>query len=238
MKKNVMMTDLAEDLTDAPVKRRLPYWNHELQRLHSPILRYGFSVVSVAVALGLAFALQYYQFHDVELPGFTVAIAFTTWYAGIGPCVLAVILSSACFDFFFTEPIYSFDISGDELAYYFIFVVWAAIVASFSAVRLPDRGQPSSSPRQAADRGGTTQAPRGGNSQTQSGTRQTGGGTRDDQQGIGIFHLFRLPRPAGATSPHGRILGAAAKTGIVFARREESAIHTNDSRSQQKKWAT
>jgi len=64
-----------------------------------------------------------------------LAIAFTSWYAGVGPSVLAVLLSCVAFDYFFTEPIYSFDISARELPYYFIFVAWAAIVASFSAVR-------------------------------------------------------------------------------------------------------
>ncbi|MDB5393089.1 MAG: His Kinase (Phospho-acceptor) protein [Rhodospirillales bacterium] len=129
------MTDLAEGPAHAGVRRSLAYWNQEFQRIHSPILRYGFSVVSVAIALGMAFALQRYQFHDVELPLFTVAIAFTTWYAGAGPSVLAIIFSSACFDYFFTEPLYSLDISSSELPYYFIFVAWAAIVASFNAVR-------------------------------------------------------------------------------------------------------
>jgi signal transduction histidine kinase len=117
------------------VRRSLTYWNQELQRVHSPILRYGFSVVSVAIALGVAFASQHYRFRDVELPVLTVAIAFTTWYAGAGPSVLAVLLSSACFDYFFTEPLYSFDISRRDLPYFFIFVAWAGIVASFSAVR-------------------------------------------------------------------------------------------------------
>jgi signal transduction histidine kinase len=117
------------------VRRSLAYWNREFQRIDSPILRYGFSVVSVAIALGAAFALQHYQFRDVELPVLIVAIAFTTWYAGAGPSVLAVLLSSACFDYFFTEPLYSFDISTRDLPYFFIFVVWAGIVASFSAVR-------------------------------------------------------------------------------------------------------
>src|ERR1700688_106548 len=130
-----MTTELAEGPTHVGVRRSLAYWNQELQRIHSPILRYGFSVVSVAVALGVAFALQYYHFRDVELPVLTVAIAFTTWYAGAGPSVLAVLLSAACFDYFFTEPLYSFDISSRDLPYFFVFVAWAAIVASFSAVR-------------------------------------------------------------------------------------------------------
>jgi K+-sensing histidine kinase KdpD len=117
------------------VRRSLAYWNREFQRIDSPILRYGFSAVSVAIALGAAFALQHYQFRDVELPVLTVAIAFTTWYAGAGPSVLAVLLSWLCFDYFFTEPLYSFGISTRDLPYFFIFVVWAGIVASFSAVR-------------------------------------------------------------------------------------------------------
>jgi signal transduction histidine kinase len=129
------MTELAEESTHVGVRRSLAYWNQEFQRIHSPILRYGFSVVSIAVALGVAFAFQHYRFRDVELPVLTVAIAFTTWYAGVGPSLLAVLLSSASFDYFFTEPLYSLDISARDLPYFFIFVAWAAIVASFSAVR-------------------------------------------------------------------------------------------------------
>jgi signal transduction histidine kinase len=129
------MTELAEGPTHVGVRRSLAYWNREFQRIHSPILRYGFSVVSVAIAVGVAFALQHYKFREVELPVLAVAIAFTTWYAGTGPSVLAVLLSSACFDYFFTEPLYSFDISSRDLPYFIIFVSWAAIVASFSAVR-------------------------------------------------------------------------------------------------------
>jgi signal transduction histidine kinase len=129
------MSELAEGPTHLRVRRSLAYWNQEFQRIHSPVLRYGFSVVSVAIALGVAFALQHYQFRDVELPVLTLAIAFTTWYAGAGPSVLAVVLSSSCFDYFFTEPLYSFDISKRDLPYFFIFVSWAGIVASFSAVR-------------------------------------------------------------------------------------------------------
>ena len=79
--------------------------------------------------------MDHYQFRDVELPVLTVAIAFTTWYAGPGPSVLAVLLSLLCFDYFFLEPFYSLNISNRDLPYFFIFFAWAAIVASFSAVR-------------------------------------------------------------------------------------------------------
>jgi signal transduction histidine kinase len=129
------MTALAEGPTRVGVRRSLAYWNQEFQRVHSPIPRYGFSFVSVAIALGVALALQHYKLRDAELPVLTVAIAFTTWYAGTGPSVLAVLLSAACFDYFFTAPFYSLDISIRDLPYFLIFVAWAAIVASFSAVR-------------------------------------------------------------------------------------------------------
>ena len=107
----------------------------ELHKVRSPILRYSFSAASVAVALGVAFTLQYFQFRDVELPVLTLAIAFATWHAGTGPSVLAVLLSSVSFDYFFIEPRYSLGISVRDLPYFVIFVVWAAIVASFSEVR-------------------------------------------------------------------------------------------------------
>jgi K+-sensing histidine kinase KdpD len=113
----------------------LAYWNHEFQRIRSPILGYGLSVVSVAIALGVGLVSQHYQFRDVAMPAFTVAIACTAWYAGTWPSVIAVLLSSAAFDYFFTEPRYSFQITFEEVPDYIIFVAWAAIVASFNAVR-------------------------------------------------------------------------------------------------------
>jgi signal transduction histidine kinase len=107
----------------------------ELHNVRSPILRYGFSVVSVAAATAVALALRHYHFRDVALPVLTVAIAFTTWYAGGGPSVLAILFSSAAFAFFFVEPIYSFEVSARDLPYFLVFVAWAFLVASFSAVR-------------------------------------------------------------------------------------------------------
>src|SRR5438874_6923414 len=66
---------------------------------------------------------------------FDLAIVITTWYAGTGPAVLAVVLSTACFDYFFVEPLYSFEVSREDLAYFFVFAALAAIIAWFVAVR-------------------------------------------------------------------------------------------------------
>lgn len=114
---------------------RLTRWHRQSQRLHSPVARYGLAVGSVAVMLGLSLALQYYEFRDVGVPALTFAIALTTWYAGNGPAAVAIVLSTLCFDYLFTEPYYSLEVTGRDLPYFFIFVVWGVIVAGFSAVR-------------------------------------------------------------------------------------------------------
>jgi K+-sensing histidine kinase KdpD len=130
-----MMTDQAEAPTGVGAKRTLARWMLELQRIRSPILSYGFAFLSVAIGLGLALILQYYQFRDVEVPVLALSIALTTWYAGTGPSVLAIVLSAACFDYFFTEPFYTFYITSRDLPYFFVFIAWAIVVSSFSAVR-------------------------------------------------------------------------------------------------------
>ena len=129
-----MMSHVAEGSTGVAVRRSLARWNVALHR-GGPAIRYGFSVVCVAVALGAALALQYYSFRDVELPLFDLAIVVITWYVGIGPSVLAVVLSTACFNYFFAEPIYSFEVSREDLPYFFLFTASAAIIAWFVAVR-------------------------------------------------------------------------------------------------------
>jgi K+-sensing histidine kinase KdpD len=129
------MAHLAQPSTGDGARRYLARWDRQFRSLQSPVLRYCLAIVSVAVALGLSLALQYYQFRGVEVPVLTVAIAVTTWYAGNGPAIVAIVLSSLCFDYFFTEPYYSLRITSRDLPYFFIFVIWGLLVAGFSAVR-------------------------------------------------------------------------------------------------------
>ena len=113
----------------------MAHLNLDLRTGYSPILRYGFSVGCVAIALALALTVQFYGFRDVGLPLFVIAIALVTWHAGGGPCVVAVVLSTLCFDYFFTEPLYSFHVSSRDLPYFFTFMIWAVIVGGFAIVR-------------------------------------------------------------------------------------------------------
>src|SRR5215813_6663770 len=113
----------------------MAYWDSEFQRVRSPILRYGLAVVSVVVSTAVALVIQEYQFRDVELPLLVLVIGLVTWYAGTGPAVVAVLLSTTLFNYFFVEPLYTFYVSARDIPYFLIFVLSAVVVASFSAVR-------------------------------------------------------------------------------------------------------
>jgi PAS domain S-box-containing protein len=99
------------------------------------ILRYGLAAASVAIALGTALLLDRVNIRGVEFPLFLFAIALTVWYAGIGPAILAVVLSSLAFDYFFTEPRHTLYVGRVDLPYYTVFLLFALLLTWFSAVR-------------------------------------------------------------------------------------------------------
>src|SRR5215813_12747221 len=107
---------------------RMAYWDSEFQRVRSPILRYGLAVVSVVVSTAVALVIQEYQFRDVELPLLVLVIGLVTWYAGTGPAVVAVLLSTTLFNYFFVEPLYTFYVSARDIPYFLIFVLSAVVV--------------------------------------------------------------------------------------------------------------
>jgi PAS domain S-box-containing protein len=99
------------------------------------ILRYGLAVGSVALGALAALLLDRYQFRGVEYPLFLFGIAVTVWYAGVGPAILAVVLSSLSFDYFFTDPRFSLFVTRADIPYYSIFILFALLLTWFSAVR-------------------------------------------------------------------------------------------------------
>jgi PAS domain S-box-containing protein len=127
---------VAEPTSDViQARRTMARPNLQLQFAHSPVLRYGLAVTSFVIALGLALLAQRYGFRNVGLPLFLFAVAVTAWYAGPRPAALAVVLSVAFFDYFFTEPRYSFYVASSDIPYLIVFMSFALLVAWFSAVR-------------------------------------------------------------------------------------------------------
>src|SRR5260370_13884415 len=99
------------------------------------IQSYRLAVFGVALALGVALLFQRFHFRDVEVPLFLFALAIAAWYGGFRAAVLAWVLSCLSFDYFFVEPLYSVAIAGNDLPYFFVFALFAALVTWFSTVR-------------------------------------------------------------------------------------------------------
>jgi PAS domain S-box-containing protein len=97
--------------------------------------RYWFAVLSVAVAVGAGLLLDYFGFRDATVPLFICASAISSWYAGPGPGVLAVVLCSLAFDYFFVPPLYTLYIAASEIPYFVIFALFTLLVSWFARVR-------------------------------------------------------------------------------------------------------
>ena len=126
------------------------------RRVTSVVLRYGLAVVSVAIALGLALLAQLQTVHNLEFPLFLMAIAVTVWYAGAGPGVLAVVLSSLSFNYFFTQPLYTLYIEPSDRPYFIVFMLFALHDRLVQLQATPDRARASASPRRTRDGSGGT----------------------------------------------------------------------------------
>jgi PAS domain S-box-containing protein len=116
-------------------RRTMARSNLELQIARSPLLRYGLAALSVSVALGGSLLLGRFHFRNVADPLFLFAIAIAVWYAGIGPAILAVVLSGLADTFFFIEPLYTLYVTRDDLPHFVIFVLFASLLTWFAAVR-------------------------------------------------------------------------------------------------------
>ena len=99
------------------------------------VLKYGLAIVAVAVALGLALLGEVYALHKLEFPVLLFAIAITIWYAGNGPGALALLAAVLSFEYFFAEPRYSLYIHPADRPLFVLFILFAFIIAWFSARR-------------------------------------------------------------------------------------------------------
>jgi PAS domain S-box-containing protein len=99
------------------------------------IQRYCLALLSVVIALEFALFLASRNLQRIEFPLFLFAIALTAWYEGTGPAILALVLSSLAFDYYFTDPGHSFYVTPAEVPYYVMFILFAALITWFSAVR-------------------------------------------------------------------------------------------------------
>ncbi len=96
---------------------------------------YGLAALSVGVALGFTLAFEHFHFRGAAVPLLALACAVNSWYGGRGPAVLAVVLSSLGFNYFFLEPLHTFYITALDLPYFLIFTSFASLLSWFGTIR-------------------------------------------------------------------------------------------------------
>ena len=98
------------------------------------VWRYGIAVLSVAVALFLS---RWPAFHLESAPVSLLlcAVMFSAWFDGVGPGLLATILSSFAFYYYFLPPIYSWAAKPGEIPRLAIFIVSAVFVGTLSVAQ-------------------------------------------------------------------------------------------------------
>jgi two-component system, LuxR family, sensor kinase FixL len=98
----------------------------------SGILHYGLAVLSVAIAVGAALLLQKFELRESL---FLIAIAATVWFGGMGPGLLAIVLSDLSIDYFFLPPIYSISLDLSHVPYFVVFTLFGLSISWLSASR-------------------------------------------------------------------------------------------------------
>src|SRR5271166_874880 len=97
--------------------------------------RYGLAILSVGVALGASLLLDHFHFRVPSALLLLFAVAISSWYAGAGPAVLAAILSTISFYWYFVEPVRTIYISRSQIPYFVIFTAFAALLSRFGTFR-------------------------------------------------------------------------------------------------------
>src|SRR5258708_29909100 len=95
---------------------------------------YGIAVVSVVVALLLS---QWPALHLEAAPVslFFCAVMLSAWFGGFGPGLLATILSTLVFYYYFLSPMHSLSAKPEEIPRLIVFALSALVVGTLSAAQ-------------------------------------------------------------------------------------------------------
>jgi K+-sensing histidine kinase KdpD len=105
----------------------MPKLNPHLWPKPPLILSYGIAALSVTTALIIAWWLAI-NLHTAPVSLFRCAIILSAWLGGIGPGVLAVVLSFLAFAYHFVPPIYSLAMEVQQIPRFLIFVLSALYI--------------------------------------------------------------------------------------------------------------
>jgi C4-dicarboxylate-specific signal transduction histidine kinase len=94
--------------------------------------RYLLAVVCAAAALLVTSALEPYI---ESTPLFYAAIVVSAWFGGMGPGLLAVVLSAVSIDYFFVAPLYTFGLGPKHISFMVVFGILAMLTSWMSSKR-------------------------------------------------------------------------------------------------------
>jgi len=97
--------------------------------------RYGFAVVSVAIAVGASLLLDRFGFRSPHVVLLLLAVALNAWYVDRGPALLSLVLALLSMAYFFVAPRFTIFLASSDLPYYLNFVALSTLILWFSTVR-------------------------------------------------------------------------------------------------------
>jgi two-component system, OmpR family, sensor histidine kinase KdpD len=122
-----------DELTGEPIPKKTIRTAEEAPSLD--IRSYGFALLAVALALGVSELMQWLiGIENVDLVFLTAVVGVAVRF-GLWPSLLASVVSSLCYNFFFLPPIYTFTISDPTNVAAFGFFTLVAVIVSHVAAR-------------------------------------------------------------------------------------------------------
>src|SRR5258705_851632 len=99
------------------------------------IFGYGLALGSVAAATALGFLADRRDLHESVFTLFVVAVALTSWFAGVWPAVVAFGFGALAFNYYFTGPLYGISFTREDFAYLSVFALLSGLLIWFGIVR-------------------------------------------------------------------------------------------------------
>lgn len=107
--------------------RSTPWWQYTL---------FGYAAAALSVGLVVLAKENVLSLRALEgTPLLLAAIAFTTWFGGVGPGLLATLLATLAVDYYFVPPIYTWAVAPEEIPGVIAFALSALLFVWISAAR-------------------------------------------------------------------------------------------------------
>lgn len=107
-------------------------WSGEAVKTRPAYVRYGFAIILLAFATLLKFELYDYIGERTPFLLYFGVVIIATGFGGIGPGILATILSALVCDYFFIAPVYELKLNETDAIQLFVFVIECLMLIGLS----------------------------------------------------------------------------------------------------------